>query len=79
METYYIRNKNVSTPIITILKWTRQRTKTYLHEISGRDTIVPVCQRRDAVHPDISFVVKSRQTDLINFFSLYRMVSRPEV
>jgi len=52
---------------------------TYLHEISGRDTIVSVGQRRDAVHPEISFVVKSRETDLIDFFSLYCMILRAKV
>ena len=53
---------------------------TYLHEISGPDTIVSVGQRRDAVHPEISFVVKSsRETDLIDFFSLYCMILRAKV
>jgi len=60
METYYIRNKNFSTPIITILKCTRQRTKTYLHKMSGRDTIVSVCQRWDAVHPDMIYRLSSK-------------------
>jgi len=43
------------------------------------DAIVSVCQRRDAIHHDVSFVIIGRKADFINLFSVYCVVSWPEV